>query len=66
MPDIVGLEYHKPTSLEGIAQRAAACKDCPAFRTSTGYWALASRSKSFASLRIWTPPLECKREARSA
>jgi group II intron reverse transcriptase/maturase len=27
MPDIVGLEHHKPTSLEGIAQRAAACKD---------------------------------------
>jgi RNA-directed DNA polymerase len=27
MPDIVGLEYHKPTSLGGIAQRAAARKD---------------------------------------
>jgi len=27
MPDIVGLESHKPTSLEGIAQRASARKD---------------------------------------
>jgi hypothetical protein len=34
--------------------------------TSTAPSRLARRSKSFASLRIWTPPLECKREARSA
>lgn len=27
MPDTVGLDHHKPTSLEGIAKRAAACKD---------------------------------------
>jgi len=27
MPDIVGLEFHKPTSLEGIAKRAKARKD---------------------------------------
>jgi RNA-directed DNA polymerase len=27
MPDIVGLESHEPTSLGGIAQRAAACED---------------------------------------
>jgi len=27
MPDIVGLENHKPTSLGAIAQRAAARKD---------------------------------------
>lgn len=27
MPDIVGLDQHKPTSLEGIAKRASSCKD---------------------------------------
>lgn len=27
MPDTVGLEQHEPTSLQGIAKRASACKD---------------------------------------